>query len=130
MGDFLMRSIRIMLTLLVLQPAAGSFAQGQVLSDPTKPPLDLLAAGALAGDAVPTSALQSILLSKGRKIAVINGQAVPLGGKYGDATLVAISGGEVTLKSEKGMEVMKLYPGLDKRSVGVQRRQAVKGAVK
>jgi MSHA biogenesis protein MshK len=103
--------------------AGAGYAQG--LPDPTKPPPELLATG-IANAALPSSALQSIILSKGRKIAVINGQSVPLGGKYGDATLVAISASEVTLKSDKGVEVMKLYPDQGKSNVAPKSGQAVK----
>jgi MSHA biogenesis protein MshK len=110
MGDILMRTFRHVFIAVVAFTAAGTVrAQAPGLPDPTKPPAGLLATG-LANAALPSSALQSIILSKGRKIAVINGQSVPLGGKYGDATLVAITASEVTLKSDKGMEVMKLYP--------------------
>ena len=130
MGDLLMRRYLpiVIVVIALLLPGAVS-AQAQGLVDPTKPPAELLATGMVSGAAA-SSALQSILLSRGRKIAVINGQSVSLGGKYGDATLVGISAGEVTLKSDKGVEVMKLYPGLEKSSATFQPRQVVKGTGK
>jgi MSHA biogenesis protein MshK len=69
------------------------------LSDPMRPQ-----AFALTEDAaeLPSSRLQSILISPGRKVAVIDGKTVPLGGAVGDATLIAIRESEVVL--QKGAE--------------------------
>jgi MSHA biogenesis protein MshK len=116
----------VVLGLALLLPGAGP-ALAQVLADPTRPPAALLS-GAFVPGAAPANALQSIILSGGRKIAVINGQSVPLGGKYGDARLIGIAAAEVRLQSDKGIEVMKLYPGLEKRSTSVWPVQPKKGA--
>jgi hypothetical protein len=59
--------------------------------------------------------LQSVLLSSGRKIAVIDGNAVALGGMLGDARVVKITETEVVLKTGEETETLKLYPGVDKR---------------
>jgi hypothetical protein len=106
---------------VALMLSAGSTAQA--LTDPTRPPLELMvtaadaAKGATAG-AVPRPRLESILLSSARKGAIINGQYVPLGGTYGKATLVNIAATEVTLKSDQGLEVLQLYPPMGKSSAG------------
>jgi hypothetical protein len=92
--------------------SAGSTAQA--LTDPTRPPLERMSA-ATAGAAPPTP-LQSILLSSARKGAIINGQYVALGGTYGKATLVRITATEVTLKSGQGLEVLQLYPPIERIS--------------
>jgi hypothetical protein len=84
----------------------------QALTDPTRPPLELMNASAgvsVAVDAAPRSPLQSILLSSARKGAIIGGQYVPLGGTYGKAKLVSITATAVTLKSDRGVEVLQLY---------------------
>ena len=60
--------------------------------------------------------LQSILLSSARKGAIINGQYVALGGTYGKAKLVKITATEVTLKTDQGLEVLQLYPAMEKTS--------------
>ena len=86
----------------------------QALSDPTRPPLELM--GATAG-AAPRTPLQSILLSSARKGAIINGQYVPLGGTYGKARLVRITATEVALQSDGVVEVLQLYPSSEKTSV-------------
>ena len=92
--------------------SAGSTAQA--LTDPTRPPRELMSA-ATAG-AAPRTPLQSILLSSARKGAIINGQYVDLGGSYGKAKLVKITATEVTLKSDQGLEVLQLYPPMEKPS--------------
>ena len=100
--------------------SGGSAAQA--LTDPTRPPFELIsvAAGAAAdpaAGAAPRSRLESILLSSLRKGAIINGQYVPLGGAYGKATLVDIAATGVTLKTGQELEVLQLFPPMDKPSV-------------
>ncbi len=97
------------------------------MKDPTKPPASLSAPGTLAvqEENVGTQ-LQSILISSGRKLAVINGSMVPLGGMVGEARLVAISETQVVLKNGDETEILKLFPGVDK--VPSKRRPARAGA--
>lgn len=92
--------------------SAGSSAQA--LTDPTRPPLELM--GAATAAATTRTPLQSILLSSTRKGAIINGQYVALGGTYGRARLVKITATEVTLKGDQGLEVLQLYPPMEKAS--------------
>jgi len=92
--------------------SAGSGAQA--LTDPTRPPLELMSAATAV--AAPRTPLQSILLSSTRKGAIINGQYVALGGTYGKARLVKITATEVTLKGDQGLEVLQLYPPMGKTS--------------
>jgi MSHA biogenesis protein MshK len=89
----------------------------QALTDPTRPPLELINA-ATAGAASPRTPLQSILLSSARKGAIISGQFVPLGGSFGRARLVKITATEVTLKSDQGLEVLQLYSATGKTTAG------------
>jgi hypothetical protein len=101
--------------------SAGSTAQA--LTDPTQPPLELIRAAVVdpvtgaKTAAARRPRVESILLSSARKGAIINGQYVPLGGAYGKATLVSISATEVTLKTDQKLEVIKLYPPMEKPSV-------------
>ena len=97
---------------IALVLSTGSVAQA--LTDPTRPPLELM--GAHAAGAAARTPLQSILLSSTRKGAIINGQYVPLGGTYGKARLVKITATEVTLRTDRILEVLQLYPPLDKHS--------------
>jgi hypothetical protein len=104
----------------VLSLPAGSAAQA--LTDPTRPPLELMRGATEdggTGATKPAAArprVESILLSSARKGAIINGQYVALGGTYGKAKLVQITATEVTLKSDQGLEVLQLYPPLEKTS--------------
>lgn len=100
--------------------SGGSAAQA--LTDPTRPPFELISAAAgIAADsaagAAPRLRLESILLSSLRKGAIINGQYVPLRGAYGTATLVDITATAVTLKTGQVLEVLQLFPPMDKPAV-------------
>jgi MSHA biogenesis protein MshK len=99
---------------LAMAPASGQ-ALAQALSDPTRPP----ALGDAAGEAAPAAAfrLQSVLISRGRRIAVIDGRTVVVGDKVGDATLAAIAETEVSLKRGEERETLKLYPGVERKPV-------------
>ena len=118
MADRLMLAPAIMAAAALLL-SGGSAAQA--LSDPTRPPLELMratVAGAAAGatDGPPRPRVKSILLSSARNGAIIDGQYVPLGGTYGKASLVNITATEVTLKTDQGLEVLQLYPPMEKIS--------------
>jgi len=94
-------------------------AGAQLANDPTRPPAGL-AIGATdtggAGDAGGVM-LQSVMISPTQKSAIISGVMVKLGEKYGDAVLVKVSENEVVLKSGDAQQVLKLYPGVDKREI-------------
>jgi MSHA biogenesis protein MshK len=92
-------------------------ALGQSLSDPTRPPNTSGAAGPQGDVEAPTTVLQTILISPGRKLAVINGSVVALGGKVGDARLVSISESAVVLKYSDRTEVIKLLGGIERTPV-------------
>jgi MSHA biogenesis protein MshK len=98
----------------------------QALVDPTRPPGQVAAQAGEPG-AVPVSRLQSVLISKGRKYAVIDGVQVALGGKVGEATLVRLSESEAVLRNGKDTEVLKLLPGIEKKPV---RRKPAAGRTK
>jgi MSHA biogenesis protein MshK len=93
-----------------------SAAYAESLQDPTRPP-DSLTTG-LAGNAVAQPSgpvLQSVLISPARKVAVISGQTVKLGEKYGKSVVVGISENEVVLQNGKELQTLKLYPNIHKR---------------
>lgn len=93
----------------------GALAQG--LSDPTRPP----GAGAWQQggqeEAPAGRQLQSVLLSGGRRLAIIDGNMVALGGMVGEARVVKISETEVVLKTGEETETLKLFPSVDKQPV-------------
>ncbi len=95
--------------------AAAACAQG--LKDPTRPP-GVLSAPAAEGAVTAGPVLQSVMLSQGRKVAVISGEMVALGGRYGSARLVKLSESEAVLKDGAETTVLKLYPLVEKRAAG------------
>jgi len=101
---------------LALMPAVAS---PQAVNDPTRPP-DALGAGAVdagAGDGGGGMTLQTVMISPTGKTAIISGVTVKLGQKYGDAVLVKVAETEVVLKSGAMNQVLKLYPGVEKRYI-------------
>jgi len=91
----------------------------ETLPDPTRPPPGLGAAPGTAQAGVPVAAagplLQSVLISSNRKSAIIGGQTVGIGDRYGDAQVVGIAEGEVVLKSGNGLRTLRLFPEVEKR---------------
>lgn len=100
---------------------ASAPANGQGLPDPMRPAHVLASPdgngnGNGNGEAVSGELrLQSILLSPRRKLAVINGQSVRLGEKYGDAVLVKLTAGEAVLKTGDQLQTLKLFAALEKK---------------
>jgi MSHA biogenesis protein MshK len=92
--------------LLVCAPAA---AFAQALVDPTRPPATASAIESTQ-EAVRGPVLQSIMIGPHSRAAIISGQRVELGGRFGDARVAAISESEVVLRSNSGVDVLKLYP--------------------
>jgi hypothetical protein len=58
-----------------------------------------------------------ILRPGGQSAAVINGQYLRVGDKFGDKRVLKISESEVVLKGESGREVIKVTPAIEKVSV-------------
>ena len=101
----------LMLLVIASWPAAAAGAQA--MTDPTRPP------GAQSTTAAAQSGpvLQSVMLSPARKVAVISGQVVPLGGRFGEARLVRLSESEAVLRNGAETTVLRLYPQVEKRAV-------------
>jgi MSHA biogenesis protein MshK len=89
----------------------------QAMGDPTKPPGAGAAMQGMPDDTPAGRQLQSILFSGGRKVAVISGSMVPLGGMLGESRVVKITESEVVLKTGEEMETLKFFPGIDKQPV-------------
>ncbi len=108
--------MRIMcaLSVLLLHPALA-----QVAGDPTRPPpavlLNTPGVDAQAGSPV----LQSVMISPAGRSAIIGGEHVKQGGKYGDARVVRITETEVVLRSAGGTETLHLYSGVEMKPVVV-----------
>lgn len=88
-------------------------ASAEDLPDPTRPPAALLApADSVIVEPPKPAGLQSVIISKGRSAAIIDGQTVELGGKYGDVRLIEVSDTGVILQGARGKTVMTLFPGV------------------
>jgi MSHA biogenesis protein MshK len=87
-------------------------ANAEELLDPTRPPISIAAPVSVGGAEVapPPAGLQSIIISKVRRAAIINGETVELGGKHGDAKLIEVNEGSVVLRGAQGRQVMTLFP--------------------
>jgi MSHA biogenesis protein MshK len=106
-------SLAVALALMLFSASAVA----QVGNDPTRPPTGF-GAGAVDADVADTGGgmtLQSVMITPTSKAAIISGVTVKLGEKYGDAVLVKVAENEVVLKSGATSQVLKLYPGVEKR---------------
>lgn len=103
-----------MLLLLCAVPFA---AAAESLPDPTRPPAEISAPPALAGQAAApdVNRLQSIIISPTRRAAIISGQTVELGAMHGDARLVEVKENGVTLQGAEGRQVLALFPDVEIR---------------
>lgn len=90
----------------------SAFCYAEELPDPTRPPASIAAPVAASSvEAAPAPAgLQSIIISKTRRAAIIDGETVELGGKHGDAKLIEVNEGSVILRGAQGRQVMTLFP--------------------
>jgi hypothetical protein len=115
-----------LLTGLAATQAIGSEADPRPaaagLSDPTRPPY-IGSASAQGESPAAGPELQSVLMSDTRNVAVISGRTVPLGGKFGDATLTRITDTGVELRIGSRVEVLRLFPQIKKSPPGDEPRR-------
>jgi MSHA biogenesis protein MshK len=114
----------VMLAVAALLPA---LAAAQPFPDPTRPPPAFIepgVAGDVDSDGGETPELQSILVSKNRRQAVIGGKIVTVGDSIGQAKVVRISEDAVVLRTGKQTETLKLFPNIEKRKVARQKDRA------
>ena len=100
--------------------AASPETLAQALGDPMRPPAEASSSSSGArGEAQggTSSRLQSVLISPGRRVAVIDGRTVGIGERVGDATLIGIAESEVTLQRGAERQSLKLHPGIEKKPV-------------
>lgn len=87
----------------------------ETLVDPTRPPIEIAdSAVSIASQVavIPAAGLQSILISKTRRAAIIDGKTIALGQLYGDAKLVEINESSVILASSQGRRELRLFPAV------------------
>lgn len=92
----------------------GATATAEEFPDPTRPPAAILVPADEARAEPPKrSGLQSVIISRGRSAAIIDGQTVELGEKYGDVRLIEVNDTGVILQGARGRkQVMTLFPGV------------------
>lgn len=108
---------------------AGFVGAGSALAqvpDPTRPAAAVMMTEAAGSGAAPVeSGVQTVILRPGGKsVAVVNGQQVAVGGKFGDKRVIKITESEVVLKGESGREVIRVTPDIEK--VPVKKTAAAK----
>ena len=91
--------------------------QAGELPDPTRPPNF---SGTGKSEAEARKGLQSVIVSRERSAALIDGQTVELGGKYGDFKLIEVNETGVILEGAKGRLEMSLFPGVHKTVISSQ----------
>lgn len=110
---------RLIAAVLLATPAlAGAVLAQGMLTDPTRPPTVAPAAGAAeaaGGSSRVAPRLQSVLISPHRRLAVIDGRTVALGGSVGGATLVQVAETHVTLRTGGETQVLELHPGAGRK---------------
>ncbi|HEX5342133.1 MAG TPA: MSHA biogenesis protein MshK [Duganella sp.] len=99
---------RLLCSLLLLAGAV----QAQTLVDPTQPPPESRLLPQSDVPAVPKGPqLQSVLIgSRGREVAVIDGQTIRKGEKFNGAVLVEVRKNQVVLQNGRNKQVLTLFP--------------------
>ncbi len=119
-----MRAPIFIAALLTAASCACAPALAQMLHDPTEPPSSGGQSSSSVASAASGGTLQSVIISEGRKVALIDGRMYRAGEKIGDAIVAAISANEVTLRGPEGVKVLKLYASLKKPVAGAASRAA------
>ena len=89
----------------------SGLCHAEELTDPTRPPA-IITIPSAATEKNPPSGLQSVMISKTRRAAIIDGETVELRGKHGDATLIEVSESGVVLQGAQGRQVLTLFPNV------------------
>jgi len=110
-----------LLAALVLTGVTAGSAAAQAMVDPMRPPDAVAAAGARGEPRA--GALQGAITSSGRKLALIDGTVVPLGGAVREGTLTGLSDNTAVLKKNRGRDVLLMHPNIDKRPARPQESQ-------
>jgi hypothetical protein len=92
---------------------AQASARAQPMSDPMRPPAVAESASATPGAGAPaTPRLQAVITSPRRKLALIDGSVVPLGGAVRNGTLAGVSDSLAVLKKNGDRDVLLMHPNI------------------
>jgi MSHA biogenesis protein MshK len=119
MAQPLMRKTKRIVVVGLMLPLLGATAAGgtENLPDPTRPPSIFERPDAdsrAAPDSTPV--LQSVLIAPGRAVATIDGREMKVGDSLGSARIVKIGETEVLLRNGKELEILKLFPAIEKQT--------------
>jgi len=95
------------------------FCHAEELADPTRPPA-IITAPATENTGNAPSGLQSVIISKKRRAAIIDGETVELRGKHGDAILIEVNESGVVLQGAQGRQVLTLFPDVSMMKKKIQ----------
>lgn len=106
----------VAISVLLAPLFAPAAAVAQIVNDPMRPPTAVYAA---PGDKTAAAGplLQSVMITPSERSAIIGGERVKLGGKYGEARVIKITESEVVLRSAGGIETLKMYPDIEMNPV-------------
>lgn len=122
------QALALLVFVVIMSAPLSSMAGPGEVQDPTQSPGDVVMAGGAAAPAGPV--LQSVMMSSGRKVAVISGQMLRVGEKFGEATLIRVTDHDVSLRNADGsVEVLKMHPAVEKK-IRIQPREQVSGVRK
>jgi MSHA biogenesis protein MshK len=99
--------------------ATFAVSAAAAMNDPTRPPASLpeSAAAAVSAPLRAPPVLQSVIIGRASRAAIIDGERVEIGGRYRDAQVVRIAEDEVILRKDNMTQVLRMYPGVEKKTV-------------
>ena len=112
--------------LLGMGLAYAGAAWSQTMREPTRPPVQFLDPADVADEATaPASGLQTIKRTGKRRAALLHGEWVKPGDKFGEAVVEKIDDQSVTLHHPDGRrETIRMYPEVDVQSSRAVKRMA------
>ena len=93
---------------------AQTDARAQAMHDPMRP-ADVTAGAAGGAAARSAPALQAVITSPARKLAIIDGAVVPLGSAVRGSTLSGVSDSVAVLQKDGSRDVLLMHPDIEKR---------------
>jgi MSHA biogenesis protein MshK len=89
-------------------------ASAQPMNDPMRPPSATVES--MAGAPAPSAGgLQAVIISPERKLAIIDGEVVPLGAATRHGTLSGLSDSSAVVRKKSERDVLLMHPNIDKR---------------
>lgn len=125
-----LKSLALRMLPLALCAVPAAHASDENLPDPTRPPAFLSAPAAgkdgASDGSPPAAVIQAIKYGPRYQAVIIDGQEIPLGGRYGDARVVAITPSEIVLRNGKDKQVLKLFPDAEKKAAPAAQTQVLR----